>query len=139
MEKFRKIRTVILILFAGFPLSRLSGEETALITEKISSWIRTYDYALTVIDADDNDDGFIDYRLHLDKDDEKVLEELDFNHDGEMDDFYFYLGGIMNKREIDTNYDGMIDIWVFIKEGIYVVRFERDTDFDGRIDLVKAY
>ena len=64
---------------------------------------------------------------------------MDFNHDGMMDDFYFYANDVLIREELDTNYDGAIDLWVFLHRGVYVERYERDTDFDGIPDIVKDY
>jgi hypothetical protein len=69
----------------------------------------------------------------------KMYEELDFNNDGRMDDFYYYTDGVLERREIDSNYDDAVDVWVYIYEGVYVERYERDTDFDGEIDEVETF
>jgi hypothetical protein len=67
------------------------------------------------------------------------MEVLDYNHDGEMDDIYFYRKGVLVERAIDSNYDGLVDLWVYIEEGVYIAYFERDTDYDGRMDELKRY
>ncbi len=91
------------------------------------------------IRTDTNEDGQIDYIVFFDEDGYRSGEELDYNHDGFMDDFYFYARDVLIRREIDSNYDRRIDIWVYIAEGVYVERYERDTDFDGEVDKVKEY
>ena len=88
---------------------------------------------------DSNNDGNIDYLVRTNLDGVKVLESIDFNHDGEMDDLYFYSKGIIIRREIDSNYDMEIDVWVYIKEGCFIEKYEQDLDFDGIIDKVKIF
>jgi hypothetical protein len=90
-----------------------------------------------IIDSDAN--GIIDYIIILDSAGEKLSEERDFNGDSVMDDFYFYASGVLMRREIDSNFDSRVDIWVHLIKGIYVSRYERDTDFDGVPDLVKEF
>lgn len=89
--------------------------------------------------SDTNGDGLIDYALKLDGELRKVMEALDYSHDGRMDNFYFYDRDALIREEIDTNHDGRIDLWVYLEGGIYVVRWERDTNHDGYIDTVRAY
>ena len=69
----------------------------------------------------------------------KEREVLDHNHDGKMDDFYFYSNEVLQRQELDTNYDGSIDLWVFMKDGVYVERYERDTNHDGTADEIRDY
>ena len=88
---------------------------------------------------DRNEDGRLDYAVRVTEDLMKDREAVDFNHDGMMDDFYFYANEVLQRQEIDTNYDGAIDLWVFLREGVYVERYERDTDYDGYPDVVKDY
>ena len=94
---------------------------------------------VSLIELDKNKDGKIDGTMLLDDKGAKLFEELDFNYDGEMDDFCFYSGGVLIREEIDTNFDGFIDMWVYLLKGVYVERYERDTNFDGIIDKVKKY
>jgi len=88
---------------------------------------------------DRNEDGRLDYAVRLTDDLRKDREAVDFNHDGMMDDFYFYANEVLQRQEIDTNFDGAIDLWVFLTEGVYVERYERDTDYDGYPDIVRDY
>jgi hypothetical protein len=88
---------------------------------------------------DRNEDGLVDYAVRLTDELQKDREAVDFNHDGMMDDFYFYSNEVLQRQEIDTNYDGAIDLWVFLREGVYVERYERDTSYDGYPDVVKEY
>jgi hypothetical protein len=88
---------------------------------------------------DSNTDGNIDYLVRTNIDGDKVMESIDFNFDGEMDDLYFYSEGIIIRREIDSNFDLKIDVWVYIKDGSFIEKYEQDLDFDGLIDKVKIF
>lgn len=96
--------------------------------------------ALPPMELDSNGDGRKDYSVRTDLDSgEKMMEVLDFNHDGKMDDFYFYDAGILRERAIDSNFDGLVDIWVYIEGGVYIAYYEKDTDFDGKMDKLRRY
>jgi len=88
---------------------------------------------------DTSGDGEVDYLLEQDDEGYKSYEAVDFNHDGEMDDYYFYTREVLVRREIDSNFDGRVDIWVKLSEGVYVEGYERDTDFDGIVDMTKKF
>ncbi|MFP4372718.1 MAG: hypothetical protein ACLFPO_00100 [Spirochaetaceae bacterium] len=88
---------------------------------------------------DRNEDGMVDYAVRVTDELQKDREAVDFNYDGKMDDFYFYKNEVLQRQEIDTNYDGAIDLWVFLREGVYVERYERDTTYDGYPDVIKEY
>ncbi len=75
----------------------------------------------------------------LDKAGRLAVEEMDFNGDGVPDTFYYYENGNLVRQEVDSNFDGKIDIWVFLNKGVYVRRYERDKDFDGKPDIIKDY
>ena len=92
-----------------------------------------------VEEFDSNTDGNIDHLVRMNIDGHKVMESIDFNFDGKMDDLYFYSKGIIVRREIDSNFDMKIDVWVYIKEGSFIERYEQDLDFDGIIDKVKIF
>ncbi len=106
---------------------------------KTDQWIEPIEEDKTRIRKDRNFDGTVDYELIIDEYARKESETLDYNYDGEMDDFYFYRNGVLIRQEIDTNYDGKIDLWVHLKEGVYIRKVERDRDFDGEVDYVKDY
>ena len=91
----------------------------------------------TFIDTDG--DGRINYIQEYDEKGDKLYEALDFNGDGELDDHYYYLEDVLKHREIDSNYDGNIDIWVYLREGVYIQSYRRDTDYDGEVDLEKRF
>ena len=105
----------------------------------ISAWSQVEHEEIKRMFSDENNDGFTDYVLYYTSKGEKVAEELDFNHDGIMDDFYFYKNGVLKLRQIDSNFDDKIDIWVYVSEGVYIRKYEKDTDFDGEIDYIKDY
>jgi len=107
----------------------IRDEARASSAGKRTSWIK----------IDRNKDGRDDHLLQLDERGQSLYEEMDYNFDGEFDDFCFYANGILAREEIDTNFDGKIDLWVHMYRGIYVERYERDKDFDGKRDLVKIF
>ncbi|MBI9103331.1 MAG: hypothetical protein JEY99_13015 [Spirochaetales bacterium] len=88
---------------------------------------------------DTKGDGSIDYLIEHDEQGYKVYEAMDFNNDGNFDDYYYYRKEVLANREIDTNFDGDVDVWVTLSEGVYVTGYERDTDFDGLVDLKKSF
>jgi hypothetical protein len=90
------------------------------------------------VSMDRNFDAVIDYNVEYGLGHQKVYEEMDFNHDGQMDDFYFFEEGKLIRQEIDTNFDGDVDVWVYL-DGMYILKYEMDSDYDGNIDLVKDY
>jgi hypothetical protein len=91
------------------------------------------------ISADTNNDGKDDYFVYMNKANQKVLEEIDTNFDGVVDDIYVYANGVLILRELDSNFDGKTDIWVELSEGVYIKKYSRDKDFDGIPDVVKDY
>ena len=91
------------------------------------------------VEIDRNGDGVIDYRVVYDRRGAVSREEMDFNYDGVMDTFYYYANGVLQREEIDSNNDGKIDIWVYLVDGTYVLRYERDTDGDGKPDFVRDF
>ncbi|MCF7928950.1 MAG: hypothetical protein K9L68_08565 [Spirochaetales bacterium] len=102
-------------------------------------WIEYKNDYPSSIKSDRNFDGKVDYYVELTKEGNKTYEEMDYNHDGQMDDFSFFEEGVIVRRKIDSNHDDQVDVWIFIHEGIYIKRYELDTDFDGTVDKVKDY
>ncbi len=130
---------ILLLLFSAFPaLSTGQGKDTNGDGVP-DQWIIQEEEDITCVKTDRNYDGTVDYIYRFNSAGNKVEELVDYNHDGEMDDFYYYSRGVLVRQEIDSNYDGKIDIWVYLKEGIYVERFERDEDYDGEVDVVQKY
>ena len=83
--------------------------------------------------------GTPDYRVYFDSRGRPAREELDFLHRGKMDTFYYYKNGVLDRVEIDSKGDGKIDIWVYLLDGQYVQRYERDTTGSGKPDVVKVF
>lgn len=129
------------LLFAVIGMPVLFAEEDArdLRIESLLDEFRDLKDALPAIELDTNDDGKVDYLIKTNKENEKLMEILDFDHDGRMDDFYIYEAGVLRQRAIDSNSDAKIDIWVYLEEGVYISRYEEDTDFDGIMDIDKNY
>lgn len=89
--------------------------------------------------SDQDFDGKVDYRAQMNENGQKLYEEMDFNKDGKMDDFYYYETGKLIREEIDSNFDGSVDIWIYMDDGVYIQKYEQDRDFDGIVDYVKDY
>ena len=87
---------------------------------------------------DRNYDDRVDYAVEFDAQERKVSEQLDFNFDGRMDDYYYFEKGVLVRQEIDTNFDDRIDVWVYL-EGQYIRRYEMDKDFDGVAEVKKEF
>ncbi len=131
---------LLLLCFSSLSIYGISG--VALDTNndgKADRWEELDEEGNTIFQFDRDYDGTIDYLLKMSEFGNKIIEELDYNFDGVMDDFYFYTGGVLEKREVDTNFDTRIDLWVYLKEGVYIEKYTRDTDFDGEIDIVKSF
>ena len=101
-------------------------------------WYEVVEGHIEQVSMDSNFDSRIDYKVIYDPKHRKVYEEMDFNFDGEMDDFYFFDEGKLIRQEIDSNFDGQVDIWVYL-DGLYILKYEMDSDFDGAVDVVKDY
>jgi hypothetical protein len=84
--------------------------------------------------------GDVDYRVFYGSRGTVEHEELDFNHDGRMDTFYYYRSGRLQRVEIDSKGTGRIDIWVYLMDdGESVQRYERDTTGSGKPDVVRTF
>jgi hypothetical protein len=92
-----------------------------------------------VVELDRNGDGKVDYRVLYDSAGRVSEEQMDFKGNGIMDTFYYYKGGVLQRVEIDSKDSGKIDIWVYLLDGTYVQRYERDTDGDGKPDVVRNF
>ena len=134
-----KLFTGVMILLTAFCFSAAAASNDEQQEEDPVQSAGKDQNGITSITSDRDNDGSIDYVLQFDENGTKVYEELDFNFDGEMDDFYFYKEGVLSKREIDTNYDENVDVWVYLHEGVYIERYERDLDYDGTVDQVKDF
>ncbi|NCN05309.1 MAG: hypothetical protein GW949_06740 [Spirochaetales bacterium] len=127
-------------LFFSFSLWGLGPEsigEVRMLSEGL--FYSVNDFSDEWITADRNNDGLPDYAMAVDERNQKTFEAIDFNYDGFMDDFYVYSADVLVRREIDQNFDEQVDLWVYLREGVYVEGYERDTSGDGRIDTFKLY
>jgi hypothetical protein len=93
----------------------------------------------SIVETDSMGSGVIDYRVYYDQRGKVAQEEMDYNHRGRMDTFYFYEDGVLQRVEIDSKGTGKIDIWVYLADGTYVQRYERDTTGSGKPDLVRTF
>ena len=128
----------ILLLTAVLSVFAQNNGDDTNSDGKPDRWVKSSGEKIVEISIDRDYNGEVDYIVKYDEFSNKIEEQLDFNYDGKIDDYYYYTAGKMKRREIDTNYDDRIDIWVYL-DGIYIEKYEKDTDFDGRIDIVKDY
>jgi hypothetical protein len=92
-----------------------------------------------MLESDSTGSGTPDYRVYYDSRGRLAREEMDFSHHGRMDTFYYYKGGVLDRVEIDSKGNGKIDVWVYLLDGTYIQRYERDTTGSGRPDVVKVF
>lgn len=70
----------------------------------------------------------------------RVFAEVDTNLDGTSDVFYYYAtgedpAGVLERRERDTDFNGLVDLWErYGTDGALIVS-ARDTDGDGTPDV----
>ena len=93
----------------------------------------------SVVEIDTSGKGVVDYRVYYDQRGKVAEEEMDYNHHGRMDTFYYYKDGVLQRVEIDSKGNGKIDIWVYLVDGTFVSRYERDTTGSGKPDLVRNF
>jgi hypothetical protein len=135
----KKLIILILALSAVGVLSASPGQAVDSNNDgRADQWFEITEGRIEKVSMDRNFDSFIDLTVEYDLQHRKIYEELDFNHDGEMDDFCFFEEGKLIRQEIDSNFDGMIDVWVYL-DGLYIHKYEMDSDFDGMIDVIKDY
>jgi hypothetical protein len=136
------MNAVILVLLFLVAVPFVQGSPGRMVDSNddgmADQWYEVSDGRVEKVSMDRNFDARIDYNVEYDIQHRKVYEELDFNHDGRMDDFYFFEEGKLVRQEIDSNFDGVVDIWVYL-DGMYILKFEMDKDFDGTIDVIKDY
>jgi hypothetical protein len=134
----RTLFVLLVLLGACLPLNADTYAADSNEDGEPDQWYEMLDGQVTEVRMDRNFDGTVDYRVRYDGQSRKVLEEMDFNFDGQMDDFSYYEEGRLAREEIDSNFDGRVDVWVTM-EGMYIRRYEMDRDFDGKVDTVKDY
>ncbi|MDC7124065.1 MAG: hypothetical protein PQJ46_00760 [Spirochaetales bacterium] len=137
MKRLLIFQAIFFIVIA-LPLYSQSREDDTNSDGKTDRWVSLSGGHVTEVSLDKNFDGNIDYIVKYNKNGNKTEEHQDYNLDGKLDDFYFYSNGKMIRREIDSNYDEKVDIWVYL-DGVYINKYEKDTDFDGEVDVVKDY
>jgi hypothetical protein len=122
-------------------------------------------YKKTSTKSNDNFDVEENFEIPSGK---KIKESVDTNNDGKMDDFYFYENNLLVREELSTKFDGKIDMWVLfnynpdntLKDCVIqkdnngdgkpdewhytdskrrVIKVEKSTKFDGKIDYIKKY
>jgi len=120
-------------------LAAIISESDENADGKSDQWIEDLGGDRIRVAKDRDFNGMVDYAVIFDPNGFKEYEELDFNFDGVMDDFYYYREGVLELRTVDTNFDREIDLWVHVSQGIYMWKIERDRDFDGKMDYVKEY
>lgn len=98
-------------------------------------------YKLPWIVVDRNGDGLPDTATLVNKRNFKQeIEVMDGDYDDTADDFSFYNDdGQIVFQIIDHNKDGNPDLWINIKDGRYVQRFQRDKDGDGLVDIDRVF
>ncbi|MFW6228130.1 MAG: hypothetical protein ACOC2V_01610 [Alkalispirochaeta sp.] len=140
MTARKRVQIGILTIFSLTVLGAQSVERTG--DEEEEKYEKIFDvdeYDGTWIMGDTDNDGVEDYALKLDERGNKRYEAVDFNGDGLMDDFYFYRNGALHREELDTNFDGVIDLWIYMHDGVRIAGYDRDTDYDGHVDLTKEF
>ncbi len=91
------------------------------------------------VEMDLNEDGKVDFARVYNARGLLDHDEYDYNLDGMMDDFVYYENVTPVREEIDSDYNGKIDIWVYLSEGKYIRRWERDLDGDGTFDKAQDF
>jgi len=129
---------LLLLLYFILTINLFSLDRILNVKEILFEFDSTLEDSL-IEEYDSNNDGKIDYFIRTNYDGDKIMESMDFNHDGQMDDLYFYSNGIIVRREVDSNFDSNIDIWVYIKDGSLIEKYEQDLDFNGEIDKTKIF
>ncbi len=99
------------------------------------------EYSLPWIVADRNLDGKSDFAtLVYPGSYVKKMEVLDLDYDGIIDDYTFYdEEGKVSFQIIDHNKDGNADLWIQVKQGKFVQRFQRDKNGDGVVDIDRVF
>lgn len=82
---------------------------------------------------DMNFDGVKDAFIYFDETGKERRRESDFDRDGVPDEISISQGGVIVKKERETNFDRKIDTWDSY-DGGRLAKSERDSDADGIID-----
>lgn len=139
MKRTRLLQVFFLLTVVLTLTTAQSVERAAFSTDTDQPVFDVEAYGSEWITGDSSGNGRIDYALRLNDRGDKRMEANDFNGDGLMDDFYYYQNGVLHRQELDTNFDGVVDLWIFMHDGVRVAGYERDSDYDGVIDVEKAF
>lgn len=94
-------------------------------------------------ELDLNRDGKIDVVSNFDENGNLDREQMDSDHDGNLDWTDHYQGGIRVLSEYDTDFDGKPNVFKYYTVGADKVavlqRKERDSDGDGLIDVWERF
>lgn len=135
------LKKIVIIFILLLPLSIYA--DYSIDSNKdgvLDVWVEELSQEGYIILTDTNHDGNIDSRLALNRAEQTLFEETDYNLDGIMDNFYYYQDGFVVRQEVDSNYDQKIDVWVYIvNDGKSISKYEKDLDFDGVIDKIKEF
>src|SRR5690606_16043978 len=82
---------------------------------------------------DFNMDGVIDVFVYFDEQGRERRRESGFDRDTLPDEIAIYEGGVLVRKERETNNDRKIDTWDYYENG-KLVREERDSTGDGFVD-----
>lgn len=82
---------------------------------------------------DMNFDGIKDAFIYFDDAGQERRRESDFDRDGVPDEITTLQGGVVMKKERETNFDHKIDTWDTYVSG-RLAKSERDSDADGIVD-----
>jgi YD repeat-containing protein len=85
------------------------------------------------VERDIDFDGRVDLYEHW-QGGELVEEEMNLDFDGQVDVVRFYRGAELTRRELSTSFDGLFTMAKFYDAQGQVLRVERDSDRDGRVD-----
>jgi hypothetical protein len=135
------MKRLAILLFIYLPATASFATEYAFDSNKDGKpdkWYVWNDGYVNEERTDLNFDGKVDAVVEFDKKGRRISEKIDNNFDGTFDTFYTYDNGKLVLEEIDSNYDGKIDLKVYM-DGIYVLKYEQDTDFDGIFDKTRMF
>jgi len=64
---------------------------------------------------------------------------VDYNNDGQLDDFWYYSGNRIQRIESDLNKDGKIDVVIDYDLSGHPQKSRDDIDFDGKFDTLSIF
>lgn len=80
--------------------------------------------------------GLTVYLFHTE---DKTPEGIDYDHDGRLDERWFYSGGLLSRLEVDRNLDGNVDAYyVYDRRGI-TQSASFDENFDGAYETTVEF